>query len=46
LVYYEEFDGVINAIKREKQTKGGYRQDKINLIRSINPKFKDIYENL
>ncbi len=46
LVYFEQFDDIKNAIEREKQIKGGSRQDKINLIKSINPKFKDLYNNL
>ena len=46
LVYYEEFDNIVSAIEREKQIKGGSRQDKINLIKNINPKFKDLYEEL
>lgn len=43
LVYYETFDDIENAILREKQIKGGSRTDKINLIRSINPNFEDLY---
>ena len=46
LVYYEEFDNIVSTIEREKQIKGGSRQDKINLIKSINSKFKDLYDNL
>ena len=32
LVYYEIFDDVYNAISREKQIKGGSRQNKIALM--------------
>ncbi|MBU0546287.1 GIY-YIG nuclease family protein [Patescibacteria group bacterium] len=46
LVYYECFDDVRNAISREKQIKGGSRQDKIDLINQINPKWNDLYEEL
>ena len=46
LVYYEQFENIISAIEREKQIKGGSRQDKINLIKSINPEFKDLYGDL
>jgi len=46
LVYFEQFDNIKDAIKREKQIKGGSRQDKINLIKSINPELVDLYNNL
>lgn len=46
LVYFEEFGNIKNAIEREKQIKGGSRQDKVNLIRTINPKFEDLYNSL
>jgi predicted GIY-YIG superfamily endonuclease len=34
------------AIAREKQIKGGSRAKKIALIETINPEWKDLYENL
>ena len=46
LVYYEELDNIIIAVEREKQIKGGSRQDKINLIRTLNPEFRDLYDDL
>lgn len=46
LVYYEVFDSIIEAIKREKQLKGGSRLQKIRLIRKMNPEFRDLYENI
>lgn len=46
LVYYEVLDDVENAILREKQIKGGSREKKIRLIRSINEAWKDLYEEL
>ena len=46
LVYYEVFQDPYNAIKREKQIKAGPRQKKIELIDSINSKWKDLYETL
>ena len=46
LVYFEQFVDIRDAIAREKQIKGGSRKDKINLIRSNNPKFEDLYNNL
>jgi putative endonuclease len=42
LVYYEEFEDVLEAIAREKQIKGGSRQKKIDLVNSINPWWKDL----
>ena len=42
LVYCEETNDVYQAISREKQLKGWTRQKKINLIKSINPEFKEI----
>ena len=45
LVHYEIFDDITEAIAREKQIKGGSRQKKIDLINSINPKWKDLYED-
>lgn len=46
LVYYEIFDDIENAILREKQIKGGSRAKKIKLIISINPDFKDLYDEI
>jgi predicted GIY-YIG superfamily endonuclease len=34
------------AIAREKQIKGGSRAKKIALIETINPEWKDLYDNL
>ena len=42
LVFCEETDDIYQAISREKQLKGWTRQKKINLIKSINPEFKEI----
>lgn len=46
LVYYEVFDHVGAAIKREKQLKGWHRSWKINLIKKQNPEWKDLYDYL
>ena len=46
LVYFEAFNDVHEAIKREKLIKGGSRIRKLNLIRSINPGFEDLYQNI
>ena len=44
LLYYEIYNNVIDAISREKQIKGGSRQKKIDLIKNMNPEFKDLAE--
>jgi putative endonuclease len=44
LVYYEAFDDSVNAIVREKQIKAGSRENKVRLIESINPEWKDLSE--
>ena len=46
LIYYEVYNDVLEAIKREKQIKAGSRKKKIDLINSFNPTFKDLYEDL
>jgi putative endonuclease len=42
LVYYEVFDGIEDAIAREKQIKAGSRKKKIDLINRMNPGWKDL----
>jgi putative endonuclease len=44
LVYMEEFGEIGDAIAREKQIKAGSRQKKVDLINSINPEWKDLFE--
>ena len=46
LVYYEAFDDINEAIKREKQIKAGSRKKKIDLIKKMNQDFKDLYEEI
>jgi len=46
LVYCEAGDEVSVAIMREKQIKAGSRRRKIDLINSINPEWKDLYEEM
>ncbi len=46
LVYYEEWADAHSAIQREKQIKGGSRQDKINLVNKMNPGWADLYDQL
>lgn len=46
LGYYEVYESIESAIVREKQLKAGKRQTKIDLIKSQNPKWEDLYETL
>ena len=46
LVYYEQTELVLSAIAREKQLKRWKREWKIRLIESMNPEWKDLYEDL
>jgi putative endonuclease len=46
LVYFETTNDIESAIAREKQIKGGSRQDKIRLIDSMNPAWNDLYEEI
>ena len=46
LVYYESTNDVLSAIAREKQIKGWLRSKKIALIESVNPKWRDLSEDL
>jgi putative endonuclease len=46
LVYYEEFQYVQDAIRREKQIKGLTRKKKIELIETFNPNWDDLYYKL
>ncbi len=42
LVYFEELPTVKEAIRREKQLKNWHREWKVNLIKKVNPKMKDL----
>ena len=42
LVYYELTDSIETAINREKQLKRWHRDGKINLIKEMNPEFRDL----
>ena len=46
LVYYEIYKSPIEAITREKQIKGGSRNDKIKLIRNSNSDYEDLYDEI
>lgn len=43
LGYYEVFDNIELAIKREKQLKKYYRKQKLELIEIFNPEWHDLY---
>jgi len=46
LVYFEPIDGQLQAIIREKQLKDMNRVDKLNMIKTLNPDFNDLYSTL
>ena len=46
LVYYKRFDSIEEAIDEEKRIKAGSRKKKEALINSMNPEWKDLYEEI
>ena len=46
LVYYETYPDVRDAIAREKMLKKWRRAWKLQLIESLNPQWRDLYEEL
>lgn len=46
LVYYEVFDDISQAIKREKQLKAGSRKKKLELINNFNKDWRDLYDTI
>lgn len=46
LVYYELFETMEEAIKREKQLKSGSRKKKVTLIEDMNPDWFDLYDQI
>ena len=46
LVYYELHNHIDIAIEREKQIKSWKRQKKIDLIQTLNPEWRDLYEDI
>lgn len=46
LAYYEVFEDIMNAIRREKQVKGWLRSKKISLIEKTNPDWVDLYATI
>jgi putative endonuclease len=46
LVWYETFDLIVDAIRREKQLKKYKREWKLNLIEEMNPHWDDLFLEL
>ncbi len=46
LVRHEDFTRIEEAIAREKQIKAGSRKGKITLIESLNPEWRDLFDDL
>lgn len=46
LVWFETQKSIIDAIHREKQIKAGSRKKKTDLIQSMNPEWRDLFEDL
>jgi putative endonuclease len=46
LVYYKRYDSIEEAIAEEKRIKGGSRKKKELLINSMNPEWRDLYEEI
>jgi putative endonuclease len=46
LVYFERYDTAIAAIQREKNIKHWSREWKIDLIVSMNPDWRDLYDEI
>jgi len=46
LVYYEQVEDIMSAIKREKGLKAWKRQWKIELIEKNNPTWRDLYSEI
>ena len=46
LVYYEVFDSIAAASKREKQLKAGSRKKKVALVNQHNPRWNDLFDTI
>ena len=46
LIYFENFSTIEEAIAREKEIKKWRREKKGNLINSINPDWRDLWEDI
>ena len=46
LVYYEAFHHIEEALARERQIKAGSSHKKLELINSLNPDWKDLFDEV
>jgi putative endonuclease len=46
IVFYEIYNDIKIAITREKQIKAGSRKKKIELIKKMNPEWKDLVKEI
>ncbi len=46
LLYFEAFSDIRDAIAREKQIKAGSRKKKLDLVKQMNPEWKDLYDTM
>ena len=46
LVFYEITEDIYSAISREKQIKAGSRKNKLELIKSMNEEWRDLYDEI
>ncbi|MBI2315349.1 GIY-YIG nuclease family protein [Candidatus Daviesbacteria bacterium] len=46
LVFYEVYEDINEAIRREKQIKGGSREKKLKLIEKTNSNYEDLYSSI
>jgi len=46
LVYYEAYQELMEAARREKRLKNWCRQWKINIIEKFNPTWRDLYDEI
>ena len=46
LVYFEIYSDIYEAIQREKQIKNGSRQKKLDLVQRMNPRWKDLADDM
>jgi putative endonuclease len=46
LVWYQEFEWIGDALEMERKIKAGSRKKKLALINSMNPDWRDLYDDL
>ena len=46
LVWYKEYDSILEARAMEKKLKAGSRAKKVKLIEATNPEWKDLFDEL